>query len=386
MAVAAAEGKKDGSESETEAAGYPFDALPQIDYRRHPAYAVDASLGKRVRALAAFGKGLAIVLLRWLSDYEHLPKPPEGAARLGWFVSRIPAYAWLIPRQRLRRLVARRPDCRSERGRAVLDALERDGVAIFHLTAAEQDEMRRLLAPAFDALGTRLAAIPAAELKFDDNRLWLDSRSESGIYRWFTDMLGRAGAIEASSTYLGRPVSVAHLIPQTNLPENDFWRGRFADAGIADPASNYCHVDTAYNVTKMIIYVDEVTRENGPFSFVAGSHRANRGFLDGLVRRANDYAGLSATAPRQRALFASLPRFLRKKCAFGADVADDHPHAGAIRAHERHFTSDQAHAILFDPAGIHRGGMVSQGSRRVVTVLFSEAAQATVSRRAARPR
>jgi hypothetical protein len=124
----------------------------------------------------------------------------------------------------------------------------------------------------------------------------------------------------------------------------------------------------------MIIYLGDVGPENGPFSVIVGSHKLADGFFDRLIRRANDCASLSATRPSDRALFAALPVGLQKKCAFGPDVEDSHPWADALLASERVFTSDQARCILFDPNGIHRGGMVRQGERRVVTILFSEAA------------
>ena len=359
-------------------ATYPHNRLPRIEYRAHPAYAEatrSPSLAMRARAGARFAKGLANVLVRWASDYEHLPKPPDKARRRRWFVSRIPLYAALIARGWIARPFGRRASIPLDPAAAeVLEQLNRDGVSARPLSLDVVEEMDRLLAPHFEELERRIESIPPEAWRFDDNRLWIDPKQHAPVYCWFNVLLDQAGFVPASSVYLRRKVRVAHIIPQINRPEDDFWTGPFADIGLADTACNYCHVDTAYNVTKMIIYLGEVGPENGPFSVILGSHKVADGFLDRLVRRANDYAGLSLTGPRDRALFASLPSVLRKKCAFGPDIEDSHPWAATLLASERVFTTDRARCILFDPNAIHRGGMIRQGERRVVTILFSEAA------------
>lgn len=84
--------------------------------------------------------------------------------------------------------------------------------------------------------------------------------------------------------------------------------------------SDYCHVDATYNLQKFIVYVSEVEPDNGPFTYVRETHRASRKFWDGLIRRANDHAGLSWTKPQSRRLFNELPKFLQRKTAFGIDL------------------------------------------------------------------
>ncbi|HEY0600890.1 hypothetical protein [Brevundimonas sp.] len=341
--------------------------LPVIDYARHPAYQVREG---RIRALGRFAQGASVAFLRWLVDLEHLPKPPSGADKRRWLIRNAPRLGLGALRHNLARLTRSARAPQTETGREVAAALDRDGVHAFRLTAAEKSELDALTRPWFEDLRRRLAR---GFDHFDDNRLWIDRRTSPEIYAWFHEVLDRAGVLAASSARLGRPVTVAHLIPQLNTPETDFWTGQFGDVGEPDPACNYCHVDTAWGITKMIVYVGEVRETTGPFSYVRGSHRARDGFWGRLIRKANDYSGLSSTRPAARRLFAALPARLQRKAAFGPDLRDEHPLAPALLAAEARFTTDLADAILFDPDGVHRGGMVQAGERRVVGVLLAEA-------------
>jgi hypothetical protein len=173
---------------------------------------------------------------------------------------------------------------------------------------------------------------------------------------------------------LRRRVGLAHLIAQLNTPRTDFWTGQFTDVGVPDPRCNYLHVDTAFGILKGLVYVNEVGPQTGPFSFVVGSQRRRRGRIEGLIRRANDYAGLSSTAPNGRRSFMALPIALQCKCAFGPDLQDGHPEAGVLLAEERVFTSDLGDVVIFDPEGVHRGGMVKAGARRALSIHLADIA------------
>jgi hypothetical protein len=253
-----------------------------------------------------------------------------------------------------------------------LDGIERDGIVAVRLPATKVAEMAERLQPYFTALEQRLASKSPDDRKFDETRLWIDPDKDPGIYAWFNEAMRSIGIVEAASAYLRRPVAVAHIVPQINDPSDNFWANHFVDAGVEDSVCDYCHVDATYNLLKMIIYVNEVTRENGPFSYVKGSHRAARGFWDGMIRRANDYAGLSWTKRQHRELFFALPRALQRKGAFGADIPNDSVYVRPILENELCVTSANGNDVLFDPEGIHRGGMVRSGRRLAVGMMLTE--------------
>jgi hypothetical protein len=350
--------------------------LPSIDYARHPAY---DGFGRptaraRVSALVRFLRGALIVALRRLADYEHMPKPPSGTKRRRWFARNAPLYALLVPRAWWRRVRGAEIVPDSATGRAALARLSGEGVLAFPFEAGDREAIASLMAPHFATLEQRLSAIPDERLRFEDNRLWLDRKQHEDLYAAIEAVLDRHGIIEAASAYLRRRVGLAHVIAQLNTSRTDFWTGQFTDAGVPDPGCNYFHVDTAFGILKGLIYMNEVGPDTGPFSYVAGSQRRRRGRLDGFIRRANDYAGLSSTAPGGRRSFMALPIFLRRKCAFGPDVEDTHPDAGALLAGERVFTSGLGDAVIFDPEGVHRGGMVKAGARRALSIHLADLA------------
>jgi hypothetical protein len=359
-----------------ETESYSFDHLPVIDYRSHRAYGhalPKPRLADRVRALQHFAIGMLLIAGRRMADYEHLPRPKDKQHKLRWMLKRSPNYAWLVVTQRIRRLLAASsyapttPD-----GERILRVIRNDGIIGVNLPAPKLREMADLLNPFFKELEGRLASKAPADRKFDETRLWIDPDANSRLYDWFNEAMRSAGVIEAASAYLKRPVEVSHIVPQINDTTDNFWANHFVDAGVEDSLCDYCHVDATYNLLKMIIYVSEVTPENGPFSYVKGSHHATKGFWDGMIRRANDYAGLSWTKRPYRELFYALPRVLQRKGAFGADIPNDSVYSRMILDHETFFTSSSGNGVLFDPTGIHRGGMVKSGRRLAVAMMLTE--------------
>ena len=359
-----------------ETGSYSLDHLPVIDYRAHKAYGQALSkpcLRERLRALRQFAYGMMLIAGRRLADYEHLPRPKDKQRKLRWMLMHSPIYFRLIVAQRWRRLVGRDSYApKTAAGRELLAGIERDGIVAVRLAAAQVTEMAERLQPYFAALEQRLASKSPDQREFDETRLWIDADKDPELYAWFNETMRSAGVVEAASAYLKRPVAVAHIVPQINDPTDNFWANHFVDAGVEDSACDYCHVDATYNLLKMIVYVNEVTAENGPFSYVRGSHRAAKGFWDGMIRRANDYAGLSWTERRYRELFLALPRALQRKGAFGADIPNDSAYLGPILDNEMCVTSENGNGVLFDPDGIHRGGMVRSGRRLAVGMMLTE--------------
>jgi hypothetical protein len=355
---------------------YTFDHLPVIDYRDHQAYGKSLSkpgLAMRARALGRFAYGLALIAGRRLADYEHLPRPKDKQRKLQWMLKHSPTYLRLIVSQRWHRLVAGNSYVpKAAAATEILGRIEHDGIAAVRLPPAKVAEMGEKLAPYFRQLEARLAGKSPDERKFDETRLWIDPESDPDIYTWFNEAMRSVGIVEAASAYLKRPVTVSHIVPQINDPSDNFWANHFVDVGVEDSICDYCHVDATYNLLKMIIYVNEVTDDNGPFSYVKGSHRAARRFWDGMIRRANDYAGLSWTKPHYRKLFLALPRALQRKGAFGADIPNDSVYVRPILDNELCVTSANGNGVLFDPEGIHRGGMVRSGRRLAVGMMLTE--------------
>ena len=356
---------------------YQNDALPAIDYDKHPAYGrvlPMAMLGARLKAMVYFGYGLMLSSSRRVVDIEHLPQPGEGDQKISAVARLLPTYLRLILLQRLSRLVAGNSfKPKTARGSELLEPLQRDGVAPFRIAADKVGELRNLLAPQIKTLEQQLSAKPAANPYADETRLVLDPATAADIYQAVNQLAGDSGVLEAASAYLKRPVGVGQVAVQIN--DQTSGPSEFADVGVEASPCNHFHVDTSFNILRAVIYLSDIGASNGPLTYVVGSQRAAKGVWDGLVRSANDYSGLSATWPSARELFFALPEGLRRKATFGVDLATETDQANAVINNQWAVTSDIGNAALYDPAGIHRDGVVSQGRRIAVTLKLTELAR-----------
>jgi len=357
---------------------YRGTSLPEIDYDTHPAYGgilPKATLRERLQALSTFLRAFAFVTVRRIVDYENMPLLTKEAGFQGMNFATAVRYITMYARIRTARVVRTLTGQRRAAvpaNPALLNQLKSDGIVCLTLSPDEIGNIRAAINPGFAKLDERRAGIPLDKRKFDDNIYWCTRTSDPQAFATVEDIFRHYGIIEAASAYLGRPVAVKHVNAQINSEDYAFWKRQFADTKLADPWGSYLHVDATYGMLKCAIYVHDIGPDGGPFCYVRGSQRAKVGWLEGMVRRTNDFAGLNSRRVEMRRKFMALPRFLRKKAEFGADVLDDTPEAQRLR--EGHFsaTSNYGNCILFDGNGIHRGGMVNKGERRCVFILLAE--------------
>ena len=361
----------------SDAKSYQFDQLPVIDYDKHAAYGrvlPMAMLGPKLKAMVYFTHGLILAGVT-PADRCRAPAPPRrrraedrrGGAAAADLSAADPAAA-AEPAQR-------RPIVQAEDHprRRTAGAAARDGVAPIRLPADKLTELRNLLAPQVKALEQTLATKPAGSPNADDTRLVLDPVAAADAYQLLNQIAGDLGVLEAASAYLRRPVGVGEVAVQIN--DSVGGASDFADVGVDASPCNHFHVDQSFNILKAVIYLGDTGAANGPLTYVVGSQRAAKGIWDSLIRRANDFGGLSSTVPAARELFFALPEGLRRKAAFGADLAADTDQAQSVLTNQWAITSDIGNAALYDPAGIYRDGIVSQGRRIAVAIKLTELAR-----------
>jgi hypothetical protein len=231
-----------------------------------------------------------------------------------------------------------------------------------------------------EALRSELAG-PLAELykkrdssaarTFEGNQSWLNRTQSPGLYALLERVLTANAVTADASAYLGRPVSISYVTLQLNDAKDSFHHDKFADVGLADPVTNYMHIDTTDEILKFMVYLNEVTEKNGPFCYVKGTAKLQIGWFEGIVRRAVDRSGLSGYSVPTRQMFMALPKPLRRKCTFGSDLIDGTGAVSALIAAEHRFTSAHGDAILFDNLGIHRGALVQEGERQILVVTLA---------------
>jgi hypothetical protein len=338
-----------------------------VDYEGHQAYGdliARQGLKTRLRALTIFGRSMVKLLLKRTIKYELIPfdirKDRSLPGRLRFIGA---ALANLVSGQTRRRRTA----VPGENARL----LERNGCLVLTMPGTQLAAIEAAARPDFDGLSARRGASSNRKRDFEESR-WQASRAEQkDLFDQIEKALTDSGTLAAASGYLGRPARLIDVNPQINDASDGFWRDVFPDTGLTEiPATAYCHRDASGGDMKAIFYMTDVGDRNGPFSYVLGSNRMAVSKVDDLICEANDSNGLASTDPQARRLFAALPRKLRQKCSFGNDLTPGSELTREIQAGLWAIKAPKGSIVLFDTKGIHRGGMVEQGERRVITCVI----------------
>lgn len=317
----------------------------------------------RVEALAIFTASMAKVLCRRLIKYEFIPYDTRRDRSLKGRTRFLAAALKNVVSGdvRGRRLTADRSD---------VGRMAEHGIHVVTVPSPRFNQLEQASEIEF----TRLAARRG---RSNGQRDFIESRSQASrteqrdLFGAIETLLRDSGVFDVASAYLGRTAGLIDVNPQINDVSDTFWRDIFPDAEITNlPATAYCHRDSSGGDLKAIIYMTDVSATNGPFSYVVGSNRMKIKRVDDLICEANDSNGLAGTDPRSRARFAALPGKLRQKGAFGNDLAENSPLGREISQGLWSVEAGRGSIVLFDTKGIHRGGMVETGERRVITCVI----------------
>jgi hypothetical protein len=260
----------------------------------------------------------------------------------------------------------RAPNGRSALSQQLLD----NGIVGVQIPEYRMMELQALGDGHFKALAERRGCRPNRR-EFDESRTTADPRDSAELFALLNTILTEAGVFDAARDYVGRDVSLIDVNPQINDPSDTFWLDIFPDQeGQPLPKAAYFHRDASGGDLKVIFYCSDVGQNNGPFTYAIGSNRMLISKVDDLLREANDHNGLSGTTPELRRRFAALPEMFRRKGTFGNDLLDDALLASAIEQASWEVTAPKGSIVVFDTKGIHRGGMVEQGERRVITCVL----------------
>ena len=234
----------------------------------------------------------------------------------------------------------------------------------------KSSKVRSVTNPGFAKLDERRANIPPEKRKFDDNVYWCTRSADPDAFATVENIFKRYGIMEAASAYLGRPVGVKHVNAQINDQDLAFWKRVFPDTQLADPWGSYLHIDATYGMLKCAIYVHDIGPDGGPFCYVRGSQNAKIGWLEGMVRRTNDFSGFSGRQARSAQEIHGAAGVPAQEGGFRRRPAGRFPRRARLR--EGHFaaTSNYGNCVLFDGNGMHRGGMVNKGERRCLFILL----------------
>ena len=333
------------------------------DYLRHPAYASVAggSVGARLASLAIFLRSFALILCKRLISYELIPAHVRAGGGLEFCSAAL--------RNIFRHWVGGKPPAWGHHA-AVAQTLQAQGVCVAAVDGNSFAAINAAAKPLLERLRARRGARSSGGRDFIESRDSALRTSNIDLFGAVEEMLEKDGLLAAISVYLCRPARLIDVSPQINDSSDDFWLNTFSDLPEANRPARYFHKDASGGDIKAILYMSDVGPKNGPFSYAIGSHAVRSPTLISWIEEANDQSGFSSTDHKARLNFSRLPKVLQRKCAVGNDLMPDDPATAALLHAEWVITAPHGHLVVFDTKGFHRGGMVAEGERIVLTCVI----------------
>lgn len=197
------------------------------------------------------------------------------------------------------------------------------------------------------------------------------------------------GVLDAVSSYAGRKTRVIGLSLELSVPQATWWKN--AIAGLERPPQTlYAHLDETISCPKSIVYLSDVTEQNGPTGCYPGAYEAMQlNPLQEMIGRVVGTVGTRPDSPLKdyyakqyhqsvnsenfRRHFMRLPECLRFNSHMGWDVLPGSELEIQLAASERKMTGPAGTFIAFDGACLlHRGGLMQEGERLALQVIFSD--------------
>lgn len=215
-----------------------------------------------------------------------------------------------------------------------------------------------------------------------------NSRFISSIVKILNKEYGKAGILEAVSSYMGQPYDVGGMALELSVPKSTWWRDGLNPSTKA-PSTIYAHLDESKKFPKSIIYLSDVGIGNGPTSFYPKIYddlqiNTLQDVIGRVIHRVGEqpdsmlhsyYAKIyhqSMLSERFRKHFMKLPAELRFNSHFGWDVMPASNLEKSMEDIEQTMLGGAGSCLIFDGARlVHRGGLIEKGERIVLQVIFS---------------
>lgn len=240
------------------------------------------------------------------------------------------------------------------------------------------------------------ACLPEVEVLRNNARLGKVARSDLSInsgktIRQIVKVLNEAfkerGILDCVSEYMGASYKVGGAALELSVPSSTWWRNTLDRA--VPPQTMYAHIDESIHHPKAIVYLSNVCLDNGPTTYYPGVYeRLELNALQELIGRVICKVGESESSilynyydrnnsklmgsSNFRKHFMRLPTELRFNSHFGWDVLAGSKFEESMLASEKKMIGNAGMYIVFDGGRLlHRGGLISEGERIVLQVIFS---------------
>jgi len=179
-----------------------------------------------------------------------------------------------------------------------------------------------------------------------------------------------AGILNATSKYNkgNRLLNVARVVLHIAKPTDSNWKQFLYDCKTVTQTT-HMHIDPKEDVIKSMIYLNDVDKTSGAFSYVPQSNRYIYDSMQNIFGRAISTGSYCHNEQSRKSIFG-LPAHLRVSFNFGRTLLDSNPLQKTILDKEIYFESNNGNCCIFDPAGMHRGGQCTNGNRIALQVLL----------------
>lgn len=257
------------------------------------------------------------------------------------------------------------------------------GFFVTEISAASLDMIHREAAPLLEVLraNARLGRVSRTDLSINSGR------NIRRIVRVLNREFAVSGILSDVHAILRRRPRVVGLALEISVPGSTWWK--LPTAENAWPMTLYAHVDRAVDAPKAIVYLSNVGPTNGPTScYPAAYQHVNKNPLQDLIGRCLETIGQDLNSPlrtyyklsgqplqneRFRSHFMRLPPELRFNSHFGWDVVPGSQLEDFLVRSEIHVLGAAGTVFVFDGAELlHRGGLITEGERVVLQVVFGD--------------
>lgn len=264
-------------------------------------------------------------------------------------------------------------------------ALQKDRHFFGHLSPKAVLELRRLVTPELEKFRANATAGRLTREALSIN----NGPTVRSILKVLNREFKSSGVLDAVSTYTGRKTRVIGLALELSVQQASWWKN--AISGLERPPSTlYAHLDETISCPKSIIYLSDVTEENGPTGCYPGLYEAiDINPLQEMIGRVVGSVGSADSSPLKkyyakqyhqsvnsvnfRRHFMRLPESIRFNSHLGWDVMPNSELETEMTNREHKMIGSAGTFIIFDGARLfHRGGLIQQGERVALQVIFSD--------------
>jgi hypothetical protein len=188
------------------------------------------------------------------------------------------------------------------------------------------------------------------------------------------------------SYYMQKNYCVTSCSLELSVPNSKWWKN--VENNKVSSHTNYAHVDESFIYPKCILYLTDVSKNNGPTSFYPKIYKSlSLNFLQdtigkvigniggGKKSKLKNYYKKKYHQPMSCEKFLKHYTFLPEKLRFnshiGWDILSDSPLEKEMINDEKFLIGKKGTCVIFDGSKIlHRGGLINSGERIVLQIVF----------------